>query len=73
MPRYIIERNVDVKSMTQEELDAGGRLSLEVANSMPGLRWIRKPSWSPPSEPVFPWTRFPKCRWKSAPTCFSNQ
>ena len=41
MPRYIIERNVDVKSMTQEELDAGGRLSLEVASSMPGLRWIR--------------------------------
>jgi len=41
MPKYIIERNVDVKSMTQEELDAGGRLSVEVAKSMPGLRWIR--------------------------------
>ena len=27
--------------MTQAELDAGGRLSIEVANSMPGLRWIR--------------------------------
>jgi hypothetical protein len=41
MPRYIIERNVDVSGMSEEELDAAGRESIQVANSIPGLKWIR--------------------------------
>ena len=41
MPRYIIERNVDVSSFTEEEFHATGVKSIEVAKELPGLRWIR--------------------------------
>ena len=43
MPRYIIEREVgtgNAKQM-QEQLDAVGRQSLDIAAGIPGLRWIR--------------------------------
>ena len=39
MPRYIIER--DVGTITREELDAIGRRSRAVVESMPGVVWIR--------------------------------
>ena len=39
MPRYIIERNVG--QLTPEEIEAGGRKSNEVVDSMPGVVWIR--------------------------------
>jgi len=41
MPRYIIERNVDLSSLTDEEFHAVGVKSIEVAKELPGLRWIR--------------------------------
>ena len=39
MPRYIIERTVG--QLTPEMLEAAGRKSNEVVDSMPGIRWIR--------------------------------
>jgi hypothetical protein len=39
MPRYIIERSVG--SMSQEELDAAGKRSVEVLDSMVGVVWIK--------------------------------
>jgi Protein of unknown function (DUF4242) len=39
MPRYIIERSVP--PMSPAELNAAGRRSVEVLNTMPGVRWIR--------------------------------
>jgi hypothetical protein len=41
MPRYIIERNMDLSSLTDEDLRAGGLKSIEVIKELPGLRWIR--------------------------------
>ena len=39
MPRYIIER--DVVRVTQEELEAAGRRSVEVLSGMPELTWVK--------------------------------
>ena len=39
MPRYIIERNVG--TLTQEELDAAAKRSLEVIEEMDGVVWIK--------------------------------
>jgi hypothetical protein len=39
MPRFIIERNTG--SLTREQLDAAGRKSNEVLDSMTGVVWIR--------------------------------
>jgi hypothetical protein len=39
MPRYIIQRDVD--PLEREDLEATGRRSREVAESMPGVTWIR--------------------------------
>lgn len=39
MPRYIIER--ESGPLSREELDAIGRRSREVVDSMPGVVWIR--------------------------------
>lgn len=39
MPRYVIERSVG--TLTEEELEAAGRRSKEVADGMPGVVWIR--------------------------------
>jgi hypothetical protein len=39
MPRYIIERTVG--SLTPEELEAGGRRSLEAIAGLEGVVWIR--------------------------------
>ena len=39
MPRYIIERTV--ASLTREELDAVGKRSNAVLDTMPGVVWIR--------------------------------
>jgi hypothetical protein len=41
MPRYIIERNMDVKGMSKEDLDAAARLSKEIIATMPGVVWIK--------------------------------
>ena len=41
MPRYIIERNMDVASMTEEEFNAAGAKSNEILREMPGVKWIR--------------------------------
>ena len=41
MPRYIIERNIDISALSSEEADALNRKSLAVANEMPGVVWIR--------------------------------
>lgn len=41
MPKYIIERNVDMSGVSQEELDVAGKNSIEVASNIPGLKWIR--------------------------------
>jgi len=41
MPRYIIERNMDVSGLTDEDLRAAGLKSIEVISELPGLRWIR--------------------------------
>ena len=41
MPRYIIERNVDLKSLTKEQFHGVGRKSNEVIASMPGVVWIK--------------------------------
>jgi hypothetical protein len=41
MPRYIIERNMDVKGMSKEALDAAARLSKEIIATMPGVVWIK--------------------------------
>jgi hypothetical protein len=38
MPRYIIERNM---TATQEEFQAMGKVSVQVADSMEGVVWIR--------------------------------
>ena len=38
MPRYVIERNTG--TLTEEELDEGGRKSNEVLAGMPGVVWI---------------------------------
>lgn len=39
MPRYVIERTVG--TLTEDELEAAARRSKEVAESMPGVVWIR--------------------------------
>lgn len=39
MPRYVIERSVG--TLTEDELEAAGRRSKEVADGMPGVVWIR--------------------------------
>ncbi len=39
MPRYIIERTMT--QMSPEELEALARLSLKVADSIPGVVWIK--------------------------------
>ena len=39
MPRYIIERNVG--TLTQEELDAAAKRSLEVIEELEGVVWIK--------------------------------
>ena len=39
MPRYIIERNVG--EVSQEELEAAGKKSVEVLGGMPELTWVR--------------------------------
>ena len=39
MPRYIIER--DVGEITQEQLDAAGKKSVEVLAQMQDVTWIR--------------------------------
>jgi hypothetical protein len=39
MPRYLIERTVG--PVSKEELDAAGRLSKKVLESMPGVVWVR--------------------------------
>jgi hypothetical protein len=39
MPRYIIERTVG--HLSRQDLDAAGRKSNEVLESMPGVIWIR--------------------------------
>ena len=39
MPRYIIER--EIGTLTRDEIEAASRRSLEVAESMPGVVWIR--------------------------------
>lgn len=41
MPRYIIERNVDLASMSQEELQGIGKRSNEVLSTLEGITWIR--------------------------------
>ena len=44
MPRYVIERNIEPSALTklvQEDLQAAGRNSIEVARDIPGLVWIR--------------------------------
>ena len=44
MPRYVIERNIGasaLKKLVQEDLQAAGRNSIEVARDIPGLVWIR--------------------------------
>jgi hypothetical protein len=41
MPRYIIERNMDVKGMSKEDLDAAGKLSKEIIATLPGVVWIK--------------------------------
>jgi Nickel responsive protein SCO4226-like len=41
MPRYIIERNMDVKGMSKQDLDAAARLSKEIIATMPGVVWIK--------------------------------
>jgi hypothetical protein len=38
MPRYIIERNM---TATEEEFHAMGKVSVQVADSMEGVVWIR--------------------------------
>ena len=39
MPRYVIERNIS--GISEEELQAIGKRSVEVINSMPGVTWIK--------------------------------
>ena len=39
MPRYIIERNVG--QVSQEEVEAASKKSIEVLSGMPELTWIR--------------------------------
>jgi len=44
MPRYVIERNIDPSALgrlVQEDLQAEGRRSIEIARDIPGLVWIR--------------------------------
>jgi hypothetical protein len=46
MPRYVIERNIDPSELNklvqvQEDLQAAGRRSVDVARDIPGLMWIR--------------------------------
>ena len=40
MPRYVIERTVPA-GMSQEELQAAGKRSIQVIDSMPGVVWIK--------------------------------
>jgi Nickel responsive protein SCO4226-like len=39
MPRYVIERNVP--GITEEELQAAGKRSIKVLESMPEVTWIK--------------------------------
>jgi len=41
VPRYIIERNVDLKSLTKTQFQGIGRKSNQVIASMPGVVWIK--------------------------------
>jgi len=41
MPRYIIERNMNVKGISKEDLAAGSRRSIEVCATLPGVVWIK--------------------------------
>lgn len=44
MPRYLIERNIEpsaLSKLVQEDLQAEGRKSIEMARDIPGLVWIR--------------------------------
>jgi Nickel responsive protein SCO4226-like len=46
MPKYVIERDIDPSELSklvqvQEDLQAAGRKSVEVARDIPGLVWIR--------------------------------
>jgi hypothetical protein len=42
MPRYIIERNVpNLRDMTAAEKEAASRKSIEVADQMPGMVWVK--------------------------------
>jgi len=39
MPQYVIVRSVG--TLTPEQIEAGSKRSMEVADSMPGVTWIR--------------------------------
>jgi Nickel responsive protein SCO4226-like len=39
MPKYVVFRTVG--EVSEEEMDVGMRRSMEVAEQMPGVRWIR--------------------------------
>ena len=39
MPRYIIERTIP--KMSQEEWEALGKKVVEVADNMPGVKWVK--------------------------------
>jgi Nickel responsive protein SCO4226-like len=39
MPKYVVFRTIG--EVSEEEMDAGMRRSMEVAEQMPGVRWIR--------------------------------
>lgn len=41
MPRYIIERHVDVANMTEDELEATGRRANEALAGLDSVTWIR--------------------------------
>lgn len=41
MPRYIIERNVDFASLSEEERYAIGKRANDVVATLPGVTWIR--------------------------------
>ena len=41
MPRYIVERDVDIASFTPEQVMEAGRLAAQVAQEMPGVTWVK--------------------------------
>jgi Nickel responsive protein SCO4226-like len=41
MPRYIIERNMDVSGLSQSDLQSLGRRSNDIIEELGGITWIR--------------------------------